>query len=38
MDDKIKTYKNSLPIIDTKFHTKYQTPPPKKELPKSKSW
>ena len=32
--DKIKTYKNSLPIIDTK----YQIPLPKKELPKSKSW
>ena len=33
MDDKTKTFKNALPMIDTKYQI-----PPKKELPKSKSW
>ena len=34
MDDKTKTFKASLSMIDTK----YKIPLPKKELPKSKSW
>ena len=40
MDDKFMTYKNSLTkiTIDTKFHIKYQTPNPKKNIHKSKSW
>ena len=39
MDDKIMIFKKKLPIliICQKFNVKYQTPP-KKELPKSKSW
>ena len=40
MDDKIMMFKKKLTKlkIDFKFHIKYQTPNPKKNIHKSKSW